>query len=260
MLIILGMDEVGKLNKYVDSGHIKRLDESRNFFFKLDDGKYFLSFHYTDDEKVAIYADTRKMVLVTNSSQISTYASKQENVPSGVTQLYNFFIAISGDDAEKLASMEDMISSLENRLLMERKVSRAGIGEIVKVREEFLKIKHYYVQMEFLTDEIASADPNFLYIDKKFDRLLEFILHLQEYVEQVREAYQSQIDIEQNDIMKVFTVITSLFLPLTLITGWYGMNLQMPEFGWHYGYIMVIGISVSVVTILLIYFKKKKWF
>ena len=54
-------------------------------------------------------------------------------------------------------------------------------------------MKRYYEQMEFLTDELRAVDPSFAFIDKKFDRLLEFVLHLQEYIESVREAYQSQI-------------------------------------------------------------------
>ena len=111
-----------------------------------------------------------------------------------------------------------------------------------------------------MTDEMAAADSSFAFIDKKFDRLLEFVVHLQEYEEQVREAYQSQIDIEQNNIMKLFTVITTIFLPLTLLTGWYGMNLVMPEYKWAYGYPVVIAVAVAVVVILMIIFKKRKWF
>lgn len=59
---------------------------------------------------------------------------------------------------------------------------------------------------------------------------------------------------------KVFTMVTSIFLPLTLIAGWYGMNLNMPEFGWKYGYLFVAGLCVLVVIVWLIVFKKKKWF
>lgn len=57
----------------------------------------------------------------------------------------------------------------------------------------------------------------------------------------MREAYQSQLEIQQNDLMKVFTVVTTVFLPLNLITGWYGMNFgDMPELSWHYGYGSII--------------------
>ena len=70
------------------------------------------------------------------------------------------------------------------------------------------------------------------------------VLNLRDYVTQVREAYQAQIDINLNKVMKIFTVITSIFLPLTLIVGWYGMNLKMPEYSWVYGYPFVIGLIV----------------
>jgi len=53
--------------------------------------------------------------------------------------------------------------------------------------------------------------------------------------------------------------IASFFFQLTLIVGWYGMNLKMPEFGWRYGYLFVIGISVLTVVGTLLFFKKKKW-
>ena len=72
---------------------------------------------------------------------------------------------------------------------------------------------------------------------------------LREYLMQVREVYQTQLDIRQNRIMKLLTVIATIFLPLTLLTGWYGMNFSsMPELHWQYGYLMVIGVSVLIVV------------
>ena len=113
--------------------------------------------------------------------------------------------------------------------------------------------------MELLTDELMQQDDYFTFIDKKFDKLFNYILRTQEYLEHVREAYEAQIDIEQNKLMKFFTVITSIFLPLTLIAGWYGMNLQMPEFQWAHGYPVVIVLSVAIVGFMVYIFKKNKW-
>jgi magnesium transporter len=84
-------------------------------------------------------------------------------------------------------------------------------------------------------------------------------MYLWEYINQVRESYQAQIGIEQNNVMKVFTMVTSIFLPLTLIAGWYGMNLQMPEFKWKYGYLFIIATCFLVSIIWFVWFKKKKW-
>ena len=77
----------------------------------------------------------------------------------------------------------------------------------------------------------------------------------------MREAYQAQIDIEQNNIMKLFTLITAIFLPLTLMVGWYGMNFKyMYELDSIYGYPVFIVVSFIVCVLLILYFKKKRWF
>jgi magnesium transporter len=85
-------------------------------------------------------------------------------------------------------------------------------------------------------------------------------MDLRDFVTHVREAYQAKIDIEQNQIMKIFTVITAVFLPLTLIVGWYGMNFQMPEFKWRFGYLYVMVLSAVVCVVCFYLFRKRKWF
>ena len=61
--------------------------------------------------------------------------------------------------------------------------------------------------------------------------------------------------------MRILTVVTTIFMPLTLIAGWYGMNFKyMPELMSKYGYPGVIVFSILVVVIEIIYFKRKKWF
>ncbi|MBR3737864.1 MAG: magnesium transporter, partial [Eubacterium sp.] len=92
-------------------------------------------------------------------------------------------------------------------------------------------------------------------------RLREDTDSLSSSVNHLQDAYSASLDIKLNKVMKRFTVITSIFFPLTLIVGWYGMNFQsMPEFAWEYGYVFVIALSVLVVTSLILIGKKKKWF
>ena len=91
-------------------------------------------------------------------------------------------------------------------------------------------------------------------------RLRDIVLGQREYVMQLRDLMQSQLDVRQNRIMTLLTVVTSIFLPLTLIAGWYGMNFRyMPELEWRYGYPLVIVISVAIVAFCLLWFKRKKW-
>ena len=60
--------------------------------------------------------------------------------------------------------------------------------------------------------------------------------------------------------MKVLTIVTTIFLPLSLLAGWYGMNFAyMPELSWKYGYLFVIALSLGIIAFCLILFKKKKY-
>ena len=83
---------------------------------------------------------------------------------------------------------------------------------------------------------------------------------LREYGIQVRELFQAEIDIRQNRIMKILTIVTTISLPLPLVAGWYGMNVvHKLELTWKYGYPAVIAVSVLVVLICLWIMKKKKF-
>lgn len=60
--------------------------------------------------------------------------------------------------------------------------------------------------------------------------------------------------------MKLLTIVTTIFMPLTLLTGWYGMNFEhMKELHWKYSYPSLFGISILIIIILSIFFKKKNW-
>lgn len=84
---------------------------------------------------------------------------------------------------------------------------------------------------------------------------------LKELLYQASEAHQAKLDYHMNKTMQLFTVLTSIFMPLTLITGWYGMNFYyMPELKNPYGYLGVIILSISVITVSIFWFKKKKFF
>lgn len=166
-----------------------------------------------------------------------------------------------------LNSLEEEISINEDLVLSGGKA--AYLKHITAWRQELLRLKRYYEQLNFIFDEMAMNDNHLFSKDgvrrlmtlrNRTDRYLSSVKNLQEMVSQLREAYQSQLSIEQNDLMKVFTVVTVIFLPLSLLVGWYGMNFSnMPELEWNYGYPAVILVSICVSAVLIWKFKKKKW-
>jgi magnesium transporter len=63
-----------------------------------------------------------------------------------------------------------------------------------------------------------------------------------------------------NEIMKVLTLIATIFIPLTFVAGVYGMNFRyMPELTWEYGYVAVWGVMIVMVVLMLFYFRKRQW-
>ena len=101
---------------------------------------------------------------------------------------------------------------------------------------------------------------SFKMLYRRTERRFQNVLNLREYVTQVRESYEAEVDISLNTTMKIFTVVTTIFLPLTLIVGWYGMNFDMPEYDWKHGYLFVTLISAVCILAVIAIFKKKKWF
>jgi len=91
-------------------------------------------------------------------------------------------------------------------------------------------------------------------------RLHDSSTSLSDYTMQLRDQYKAQLDIKQNRIMTILTVVTTIFMPLTLIVGWYGMNFRyMPELEWRWGYPVIIVVSLLIAIGCLLFFKKKKW-
>jgi magnesium transporter len=83
---------------------------------------------------------------------------------------------------------------------------------------------------------------------------------LREVLSGAMDLYMSGVSNRMNEVMKVLTIIATIFMPLTFIAGIYGMNFKfMPELEWRWGYPAVWVIIVLIGVSMLIYFKKKKW-
>ena len=183
--------------------------------------------------------------------------------------LYRFLDLLIQEDRKFLENMEFNMSALETRILKER-VDAAFINEILLMKKELMYMWNYYDQLidigEVLRDNDNEMFPpenvrRFATFTERTMRLSENVKHLKEYAVQLRETHDAMLDYNLNNIMKLFTVITTIFLPLTLIVGWYGMNfVNMPELTWRYGYLGVIIFSVVVVGICIVAFKKYKLF
>ena len=74
------------------------------------------------------------------------------------------------------------------------------------------------------------------------------------------DLYLSLSNNRMNEVMKVLTIVTTIFIPLSFVAGIYGMNFRnMPELDWHYGYPLSLGLMLGVAAALVYYFRRKGW-
>lgn len=182
--------------------------------------------------------------------------------------VFAFFDEIIKNDGVHLKKAEEKINRLEELVLTD-KADKSFNYILLKLKKELLSFKNYYANLLETAEELIENESEvFDFDDLKYLRSLsEKIKRQKENVETLRnsivhlqEAYSSYLDLKLNQTMKVFTALTTVFFPLTVIVGWYGMNFSsMPEITWKYGYLFVIILSVVVVAGLLVIIKKRKW-
>lgn len=166
-----------------------------------------------------------------------------------------------------LEKCEDNMIKIED-MIIKGKTSKNTNKDIFKLKKSLsLYFKYYksiirFVDMLMENDNDILDEENFKYLsifESRIDRLVADVEYLIDESTHIQDLYRATLDYSQNNIMRVFTVVTTLFLPLTLITGWYGMNFKyMPELSWKYGYLGVFVISILIVISCIMFFKRKK--
>ena len=179
--------------------------------------------------------------------------------------LMDFFLALIQEDLTEIQALEDRLTALEQDVL-ENRIDHF-IDQMSQMRRALNHRNRYYAQMNNLmamiqenaTDLLdACSQSRLQYAIRRLDRLQNETQMLREYASQVSSEYQAQVDIAQNRIMKLLTIVTTVCMPLSLIAGWYGMNFTgMPELQWSFGYPAVIVLSILVIVGCMLYFRKK---
>ena len=195
-------------------------------------------------------------------------ASKRWKFPSLERFLYDFLEGIVAGDLITLEKYEKEMDQMEDRILAGE---LEGIMERLEdIRSELLDLRTHYEQLIDLGQELEENENAFfssknlrffrLFIERT-ESLQSNVSALREHTMQVRDLYHSQLEVKQNRKMTFLTIIATIFTPLTLITGWYGMNFtHMPELDSPYAYPIVAVVCLTIVVTCLILLKKNKWF
>lgn len=236
--------------------------------FAVPDKEHVLS----DPLCFAFYLDATHLVFLDDGTMcvriLDTIASYHiVKKPTVAHCLFEFMKLLVKNDLAFLADLEDRMEDVEEAII-DRGMD-ASTRTMLTFRRKLLRIDTYYQQLVDMASGIAENENKlltheesrlFLVLERQAERLLKRSLTLKEYSLQLRELYQTQIDLQQNNTMQFFTVITTLFAPLTLLTSWFGMNFaNMPGLDWRWGYETIIVVSAIIVVIEIIIFKRKKW-
>lgn len=222
------------------------------------------NFAFALDEKGIVFIDDSGFVDKTISNIIS---SKRWTMPSLERFIYDFLEQIVARDQIILERVDKELDTIESNILDGEEKDPSQ--RVSRVRSDLRDLRIHYEQLLDLSQELEENENDFFnegntryfhLFTQRVSRLHDLTASLREYSIQIRDLYQSQLDIKQNRIMALLTIITSIFMPLTLIAGWYGMNFKyMPELEYKWAYPAVIAVSVAIVIVSLIFFKKKKW-
>lgn len=173
--------------------------------------------------------------------------------------LFLFMDHLINQEVEFLQIYKERMGSVEESLMNYHGENLSG--QIILYRKELQKLQSYYQQLMNVGEQLENKYSIFRKFNRRMERILLEIKELREYSVQIRELYQAQISVRQNKIMQMLTVVTTIFMPLNLLTGWYGMNFAgMKEVNWKYGYLGMILISIFIVVLEVLYFRRKKWF
>lgn len=159
------------------------------------------------------------------------------------------------------------IDATEDRVL--KSPEREIMGDLHKLRREILFLKHTIWPMRDVIDSMSRNESNIVSKDtKKYLRgahditlqMVEIAETYRDMVSSMTDIYLSSLSYRTNEIMKILTIIATIFIPLTFITGIYGMNFRnMPELYWYWGYPAVLSGMLIIALVMLGYFRKKRW-
>lgn len=163
--------------------------------------------------------------------------------------------------------MEKSLDSMEEEML--EKPSDDLLGELISYNSKLKKLRRIYGYQESILRALARSDSDLLNernlhelndAHEHMERLASLCNLMQELTADLIEGYISVTSHRLNKIMKVLTITTVIFLPLTLLAGIYGMNFQhMPELTSQNGYYVILGIMTGITAALLILFRVMKW-
>lgn len=225
-----------------------------------------------DHKQFVFVLDENGIVFIDESGYVEERISeitknRKWRFPSLERFIYDFIEQTVVNDLKILEEYETKLESIEDSILKDK--CENTIEKLNIIRSDLLELRVHYDQLIDVGQELEENENNFFdeknlryfkLITRRIERYREQVLALREYSMQIRDLYQTHVDVKQNKTMTVLTVITTIFFPLSIITGWYGMNfVYMPELAYEWSYPILGSACILIIVMGLVVSKKKKW-
>ena len=211
---------------------------------------------------VGIIEGFEEITIIKVSGDYSIVDSIVENKSySSISEVFSsiLFFLIK-NDSDFLSLMEKEAEETEEKILEEKVTNFFPL--LTKRKRIVSKFEAFYLDMLSILDELEDIEETSnKTLKQKLSRLEVYAGRIGQIISEIRSEGESlQLD-KENKTMEFLTVITTIFLPLTLLTGWYGMNWKgMKELDWKWGYLVFIVVSIITVAFEIVYFIKRGYF
>lgn len=259
------------LHDCMEPDHLPKFEEGEPFNFiilrkVLDDKEKGATIHMLTT-KIAIFFDGDTIVTIHRVPHPDIFPLCKQLIDAGkIVSIPGFMLKIIARVQQSFYrfahELNTQIDETETRLFI-RKQSAGSIENLYLLKRRAGVCK----KLLLLTGEVVNAVQHRQKKSSEMQDIRDSQIKLQLFYDQMTEdalnlvsMYMSISANKTNDVMKILTIFSAYFLPLTFIVGVYGMNFDfMPELGWQYGYPMVIGFMLLVFIVIYAWFRRKKW-
>jgi len=162
---------------------------------------------------------------------------------------------------EKIENLEDMLFDSNSNEDITAEIQSLK-REILRIRKAVFPLREVVNKLDKCEDELINEKTHH-YLRDLYDHVVQVSESIDIYREMIwslMDMYMTVISNKMNEVMKVLTIIATIFIPLTFIAGIYGMNFEnMPELHWKYAYFVLWSLMILIFLGMLYYFRKKKW-
>ncbi len=214
-----------------------------------------------------ILVTTRGVELGSFNETVKKMFVNTRNFPTGYHVLVSLMETRVEKDADMIEDTTDMITNLSSEINTSDHVDEDVLIQIKDLQEKVTIIRQNIMDKQRVISNFLKCDffpselqPRLTMIIKDINSLFDYTRFGFDRLDYLQDTFLGLVNIEQNKIIKIFTVVNVIFLPPTLVASMYGMNFtNMPELSWKLGYPFAILLMIVFTLVILLIFRIKKW-